>query len=434
MQKITIKDLAQITGAKLNHQSDGYFKSVNTDSRTIQPGQCFFAIAGENFDGHDYLDRAFEKGAACAVISREKKSLNSNCLLKVPDTTQALGRLAAEYRNRANFKVVAITGSVGKTTTRQIVAHVLSQKYKVFQSPKNFNNQIGLPLTLLQAEPDCQIVIAEIGANQKGEVSYLSKIAQPNIAMVTNVHPAHLAGFKDIKTIAKEKLSIADGLQPGGKFFINGICDILTELCDSDAEDFTPLPIDKKHLPPTLPGPGNIENAKAAWAICKEFKITLDEFSKALTTLPAVAMRAEIINTSAITIINDCYNANPASMKNAIDILTDLRSEKKSRAVFICGEMAELGQHTDQLHRQLGHQIAEAKIDLLITVGKSAEITANTAEKQADYDLQIKCFENTASACNNLKEIIKPCDIILVKGSRSARLELVVEKLKEFFP
>ena len=432
MQKITIKDLAQITGAKLHHQGDGYFESVNTDSRTIQPGQCFFATAGDNFDGHDYIEQAFDKGAACAVVHRDYP--NGNCLLKVPDTTQALGRLAGEYRKRADFKVVAITGSVGKTTTRHIAAHVLSQDHKVFQSPKNFNNQIGLPLTLLQAEPDCQIVIAEIGANQKGEVSYLSKIAQPNIALVTNVHPAHLAGFGNIETIAREKLSIADGLQPGGKFFINGNCDILTELCDSDAEDFTPLPIEKNHLPVALPGPGNIENAKAAWAICKEFKITLDEFSKALTTLPAVAMRAEIINTSAITIINDCYNANPASMKNALDILTDLRSEKKSRAVFICGEMAELGRCSEQMHSQLGRQIAEAKVDMLITVGKQTEIVAQTAKKQADYELSIKCLENTTSPCNNLKEIINPCDIILVKGSRSARLELVVEKLKEFFP
>jgi UDP-N-acetylmuramoyl-tripeptide--D-alanyl-D-alanine ligase len=145
-------------------------------------------------------------------------------------------------------------------------------------------------------------------------------------------------------------------------------------------------------------------------------------------------MRAEIINTSAITIINDCYNANPASMKNALDILTDLRSEKKSRAVFICGEMAELGRCSEQMHSQLGRQIAEAKVDMLITVGKQTEIVAQTAKKQADYELSIKCLENTTSPCNNLKEIINPCDIILVKGSRSARLELVVEKLKEFFP
>src|SRR4030042_1440049 len=205
MKKFLIKDLTRIikahpvedSGRALRAACHGSFIRVNTDSRTIKTGDCFFALTGDNFDGHNYVDDAFAKGAVCAVVSRDIDS-PGNCLLKVTDTVKAIGDFAAEYRRSMNFKVIAITGSVGKTTVRQIVHHVLSQRYRVYQSPKNFNNQIGVPLTLLGAGEKDEIIIAELGTNHPGEIAYLTAIAQPNIAVVTNVRPAHLEGFDTI--------------------------------------------------------------------------------------------------------------------------------------------------------------------------------------------------------------------------------------------
>ncbi|MCP4609369.1 MAG: UDP-N-acetylmuramoyl-tripeptide--D-alanyl-D-alanine ligase [Planctomycetes bacterium] len=464
MKEFPISDLAQIINAQ-PLTNTGVFTGVNIDSRTTKAGDCFFAIAGENFDGHDYVAKAFAKGAACAVVSKdiEEKQCPGESILKVPDTIKALGDLASQYRKQAAFKVVAITGSAGKTTTRQITFHALSRHFRVHQSPKSFNNNIGLPLTLLTAEPDCQIVIAELGSNHPGEIACLTRIAAPDIAVVTNVHPAHLEGFGCLQTIIKEKLSISEGLTPDGVFIINADFDELVDTCrakgikfvtfgKSDAADYQGQNIryeasssrftindTQVHLP--LAGPGNLENTLAAWAVCSQFDMSIDEFAQALTSLSPVSMRTELVQIGSLTILSDCYNANPASMNNALNILTGLDPTQKRRLAFICGDMAELGTQTERLHTELGTSIAQAKVEMLIAVGKFAKITAEAAKTadQRNLDsrrsglMQIKCFEDTVSTCNNLHKFIKDYDILLVKGSRTARLETVVEKLKELF-
>jgi len=461
MKKFSIAELARITGAGLVNKI-GFFTAVSTDSRTIKAGDCFFALPGENFNGHDYVNDAFTKGAVCAVVSKEIQASQfpGRTILKVKDTAKALGDFAREYRRQCSFKVVAITGSVGKTTVRQIAYHVLSQRFRCHQSPRNFNNTIGLPLTLLAADPEHEIVIAELGSNHPGEIAYLTRIAAPDVAVVTNVYPVHLEGFGDLSTVRQEKLSISEGLQPDGVFIINNAlkpattsgvyrmvtfgesndCDYQVQNTSSDAlgSCFT---IDGAQLYLPLVGPGNVENALAAWAICSQFGVTIEDFTEALKTLSAVPMRAELLQIGTLTVINDCYNANPASMKNALDILADLGRGQKRRLVFICGDMAELGQHSHRLHAELGASIAQTKVQLLLAVGKFARITAETARATACYNpgrhdsqaLQIECFDNTLSACNNLHEFIKDYDIILVKGSRVARLEMAVEKLRELY-
>ncbi len=472
MKKFLIKDLAKIIRAHLERDTSheppvtshaSSFTGVSTDSRTTQAGDCFFAIHGENFDGHDYVDDAFARGAVCAVISKDAKDrkFTGDRILRVSDTVKALGRFAAEYRRQMDFKVVAITGSVGKTTTRQIAYHVLNRHFNVFHAPKNFNNNIGLPLTLLGADTEAEIVIAELGSNHPGEVAYLTRIAQPGIAVVANVYPAHLAGFGDLKTIIHEKLSISQGLQTDGILIINADlvkwlngnrlnCQLpitnhqvitfgKSQQADIQAQNITyentgsSFTIDGTQVCLPLPGPGNVENALAAWSICSRFGLTIDDFAQALKTLPQVPMRAELLQTGKLTVLNDCYNANPASMKNALDILVNLDSTRKRRRVFICGDMAELGQKSHLLHAELGASVVQAEVQLIIAVGKSAKIVAQAAKDNAEYDLRTKCFKNTHSACNNLQKFIKDYDIILVKGSRVARLEAVVEKLKQLF-
>ena len=389
MKKISITDLAKIIKASFVEPGPAtqVCAGVSTDSRTVKAGDCFFAITGENFDGHDYLRDAFGKGAACAVVERdiETKDFAGKCVLRVSDTVEALGVFAGWYRKQAGFKVVAITGSAGKTTTKQIAYHVLSGTFNVHCSPKSFNNNIGVPLTLFGAGQDIEIVVAELGSNHPGEISNLTRIASPDVAVVTNVHPAHLEGFGDMQTIVREKISIADGLGPDGVLIVNGDFKILVDACraggvkfltfgksdDSDYQvgDIRPeglssrFTIDGTEVYLPLAGSGNIENALAAWAVCSRFGIKAMDFAQAVKTLPAVSMRTELLQLGTLTILNDCYNANPASMKNALEILAGIDSAGRGRKVFICGEMAELGQQAEKLHVELGTYIAEAKVE-----------------------------------------------------------------------
>ena len=424
---------------------------ISTDSRTTKAGDCFFALPGERFDGHDHVAAAFARGAACAVVSRDVEAPGP--LLKVRDTIIALGDLAREYRRMHAFKVVAITGSVGKTTTRHIVHHVLSQHFRTHQAQKNFNNTIGLPLTLLDTRPDDEAIVAELGANQLGEIAYLTRIAQPNVAVVTNVHPAHLAGFGSLETIVREKTAIAQGLTADGVLIVNGDIDILTAACrnlgrpfhtfgSSPGADYRAERIIHHGLTSSfviggapvelpLPGPGNVENALAAWAVCRQFGLTVEDFAQAVRTLSGVAMRVEPLQLGTLTVLNDCYNASPASMKNALAILAGLRAEAgaKRRTVFVCGHMAELGAQSEALHAELGREAARAGVDLLVAVGEPTRATAEAARAAATHDLRVVCFDDTASLCDNLERFVKEYDIILVKGSRAARLETVVQEL-----
>ncbi len=459
MKEFQITDLAGIIGAKLQAPCTTHyalaFSAVSIDSRTTKVGDCFFAIAGENFDGHDYICEAFAKGAVCAVVSKDidVKGTGGKCSLRVEDTIKALGDLAREYRRQADLKVVSITGSVGKTTTRQMIYHALSRRFHVHQSPASFNNNIGLPLSLLGADAHDQIVITELGSNHPGEISHLTRLAEPDIAVVTNVHPAHLEGFGDLSTIVQEKSSIVEGLRPDGIFIINGDFEALVNVCrvkgtrfktfgKSDGCDYQAqnifsdgianrFKIENTEISLPLAGPGNVENALAAWAVCHALGLGIEDFSRAMETLPPVSMRAEILHIGKLTVLNDCYNANPASMKNALSTLAQLDSSQQRRRVFICGDMAELGRHAEHLHGELGRTIAQARVRVLLAIGRLAKVAAEAAEASADYDLQVECFPDAHSACQNLHEFIADSDIILVKGSRAAKLEVLVDELKE---
>jgi UDP-N-acetylmuramoyl-tripeptide--D-alanyl-D-alanine ligase len=457
--ELTTEAIAGILGARTPSASVGPVTGVSTDSRAIKPGDCFFAIPGKSFDGHQYVARAFDRGAACAVVNHDSDAPkpSDKPIVEVEDTITALGDFARAYRSMNPFKVVAITGSVGKTTTRQIVYHVLSRHFRAHQARKNFNNTIGLPLTLLDAEPSDEVIVAELGANSPGEISYLTDIAQPNVAVVTNAHPAHLEGFGSLETIIREKTAIADGLTDGGVFLINGDIDALVSACREDGRVFktfgksaacnvraetithhgltSTFAIDGQLIRLPLPGPGNVENALAGWAVCAQFGLKIGDFALAMQSLPSVSMRAEPLQIGTLTVLNDCYNANPASMTNALAMLSNVRSTapagRDRRLVFVCGHMAELGAQTESLHAELGRQVAQAGVDLLLTVGVATRSTAETARRTATQHLQTEHFDDTISLCDSLRQLLKEDDIILVKGSRTARLEDVVQRLSK---
>lgn len=453
MKDLSICALAQFISAEPPAGCRTTVTGISTDSRTVRPGDCFFALAGENFDGHAFVPDVLRKGAACAVVSRTVDGA-AGPILQVRDTIRALGDLARAYRRSHPFKVVAITGSVGKTTTRQIVHHVLSRRFRTHQAQKSFNNNIGLPLTLLAAKPQDEVIIAELGANHPGEIAELTRIAQPDVAVVTNAHPAHLEGFGDLATIVREKLSISEGLIDGGVFIINGDIEPLVATCRELGRPFrtfgkspsaryraerivcsgtnSTFAIEGRRVRLPLPGPGNVENALAAWAVCDQFGLSAEEFARAVEELPPVSMRAETLQIGRLTVLNDCYNANPASMKNALAMLHNLRAccdaNHGRRLVFVCGQMAELGPQTKPLHAELGGAVAEAGVDLLVTVGEAPKTTAEVAGASR-RSLQTICFDDTDSVCERMQEFIREDDIILVKGSRTARLERVVQEL-----
>jgi UDP-N-acetylmuramoyl-tripeptide--D-alanyl-D-alanine ligase len=458
MKPIAISQLVQFVGGSFLSRPvvDRSFTGISTDSRTTQSGDCFFAIKGDRFDGHDYVAAACERGAVCVVVERPVITAlgTDKIVVCVPDATQALGDLAREYRRQCRFKVAAITGSVGKTTTRQIVAHVLGQHLRVWQSPKNFNNFLGVPMTLLGADPNCQVVVAELGSNHLGEIGYLTRLARPNVAVLTGVHPAHMEGFGTMEALSAEKLSIVDGLSPGGTFVVNADQPGLLEKARtkhrrvvgfglSDRADVRAMEvlyhdhgsqfsIDGTRIELPLLGPGNVLNALAAWAACRPLGISIEAFAQAIKTVIPVGMRAEPIRIGSLTVINDCYNANPTSMTNALEILRSVSGESGRRRVFICGDMGELGDQAERYHNELGDQIGKAGVDVLLAVGQWASVVAAHA-RQANDRIQVLCFDDAFCACQGLHEIVKENDILLIKGSRSVRLEQLLDPLTALF-
>ncbi|MBN1456443.1 MAG: UDP-N-acetylmuramoyl-tripeptide--D-alanyl-D-alanine ligase [Sedimentisphaerales bacterium] len=452
MKKTPVKILAQALGADYTSAGKKTVKSINTDSRSIGRGDCFFAIKGENFDGHDYVKQAFENGAACAVVSKNISS-DKGAVLKVKDTIHSLGILAGWYRTKLDYKVVAITGSAGKTTTREMIYHVLKKHFKCHRSPKSFNNNIGLPLTLLGADEDTEIVIAEIGSNRLGEIAELTNIASPDIAVITNVYPAHLKGLGSIENIIREKASISQGLKDKGRFIINGDARGLVEhvkglnkkfitfgegpLCDIKGRDLRTngpsgnIKIKTTNVSVPLAGRANLFNTLTAWAVCSQFGISIKDFSEAIKSFKSVVMRLNVERFEMVTVINDCYNANPASMANAIGCLCDLGASDGGRKVFICGTMEELGDQSEQLHHELGKMIAENDIDTLLAVGRFAQNVVEGAKEFAKEDFNWEIFENTQQLCDDLPKFIKAENIVLVKGSRCIGLEKAIDKIKE---
>ncbi|MHC5181928.1 MAG: UDP-N-acetylmuramoyl-tripeptide--D-alanyl-D-alanine ligase, partial [Planctomycetota bacterium] len=415
-------------------------------------------IVGENFDGHDYAVSAIEKGACCVVAERDIDLPNGSqsALIKVDDCIEALTQLASWYRQQLSAKVIAITGSVGKTTTRQTMHQVLSRFFKCRQARGSFNNHIGVPLTILSAEPDDEILLVELGSNHLGEIEQLSNLANPDAAVITAVAPSHLDGFGSLDNIIREKSSIACGLRPGGTLYVNGDqSDLLdyvrahydtstvtfgeNDKCDVQGLDLNTdgtcgsLVIDGQVVSVPLAGKANLSNVLTVWSVCRDLGVLLPDFIEAVQWLKPAKMRLEIETIGPLTVINDCYNANPASMANALSCLSSIAQTTSKRKVFIAGSMAELGSESERLHEQLGQCAVSEGVEVLLASGSYAERILQGAAAAGKDSGRMRAFEKIGQLCDNLHKWIQPDDIILVKGSRSAGLEQAVERLKELF-
>lgn len=431
---------------------------VAIDSRADLSDKVFFAIKGKNHDGHDFLNQAIANRAAGLVIQENitiSKDILDNGInvFQVKDTVEALGKLARYYRSTmiSAVELIAVTGSNGKTTTREMIHHVLSKSFKGSQSPKNYNNYIGAPLSILEIEHDHDFAVIELGTSSPGEINYLSKIVLSDIAVITSIGPSHLEGLKSIEGVSAEKASITSGLKDKGTIICNGIYANALAQFDSKRHKVITFGLDNQyHISATnitpdqrggisfdtndkcrirlaIPGIHNVSNALAALAVCRRLDITTEEFAQAISDFNAVEGRLNIKLINGITVIDDSYNANPASMVAALSVL-DYHPGR--RRIFCCGDMGELGSQSIELHESLGNDIANSKTDILITAGRLTRNTAEAAIKNGFATDRIYITENSEQAAKQLMEIITVGDIVLTKGSRSTHMEKIVDSIK----
>lgn len=461
MKPLLIEEVKQALRAEIKTElNKGLITGVTTDSRQVKSGELFVALRGERFDGHEFIEQAIRNGARAVVIDRNvpvpaSAKNGAVSVLKVDNSVEALGSLARFYRRQLlrSVRVIAVTGSNGKTTTREMIHHVLSKYKKGHRSPRNFNNAVGVPLTLFGIEPDHEFVVVEIGTNHRGEVAALARIVEPDIAVITHVGPTHLEGLGDIDGVSVEKVSIVAGLREHGVVVCGteheGTLERLRALGQplitfglDDGADICARKVlwqqgrlsfetsDGCRVAMQIGGIHNVKNALAALAVARRMGLTNQQVAEALGDFAAVEGRMCYHNVNDIIIIDDSYNANPASMDAALAELG--RHRAAGRRIFVCGDMCELGDASDAYHRVLGEKIAAAPVDLLLTVGPQAALTANAALEGGMGKGSIQRAVSSKRLARLIKSMIRDEDVILVKGSRAMELELVVAALKRY--
>ncbi len=437
------------------HEMDS--KGVSIDTRTIQQGNIYIAIKGEQFDGHNFVLEAFKKGAYLCIVNTEwaeknRKKFKGHSVIAVKDTTKYLGDLCLNYRRKFNIPVIAVGGSNGKTTAKEMIASVLSQKYKVLKTEGNLNNHIGVPLTIFNLNEEHEVAVIEIGTNHHGELKYLCKILEPNFGILTNIGREHLEFFKNIAGVARAEGELFDYLKKSSQFGFVNIDDsnIIAKAVDLKKKltygfkgrvsvKGKLIGLDKLALPTfevsykgettkiklKVPGQHSVSNALSAASIGFQFGLTGKEIKKGLETYQAYSKRMEVVNTiEGYIIINDCYNANPDSMVAAINTLEQIKT--KGRKITVLGDMAELGSTSKKGHEEIGKAITNSKIDYFLSIGKDMEHAFNIASEQMPNAIH---FQSNKVLIEYLQFLMEKEDVVLVKGSRSMKMEEIVSAL-----
>ena len=453
---LTIQEIASACNGKIINVSQCNIVSVSTDTRQIEPGALFVPIVGENFDGHDYIKNAIDKGAVCALT--EKDISADFPLIRVESTRCALMQLAGYYRQKHDVKVVAVTGSAGKTTTKDMIYHILARKYKTKKTIGNFNNDIGMPLSIFQLTPEDEVLVLEMGMNHAAEIHELSLIGKPDIAVITHIGDAHIENFENREGILHAKLEIVDGLKPDGVVILNGndpllISDIArkktnkfkvrypsdneiitmdtSSLVESHAEFNWNGNIINIKIP--LPGAHMVMNAFLSVAVGMELGVSPDEIAKGFDDFVPPQGRLTIENIGGITVINDSYNANPTATIESIKIIC----KQPGRKVAILGDMFELGHAAKDRHFDVGAFVARSGIELLIAVGELAKYYCDgfnaegyTSEQKVLYFPTLDDFIN---AYQDSVFTICDGDIVLLKASRGMAFEGIYGYILEKF-
>jgi UDP-N-acetylmuramoyl-tripeptide--D-alanyl-D-alanine ligase len=438
-------------------QSQILVAGVSTDTRSIQPGNLFIPLIGDNFDGHNYAADAYKSGAAAVLWQINHPNPPEGVpIIQVQDTLSALQQLAKAYRQELPVRVIGITGSNGKTTTKDLVASILSKAYQVHKTKGNLNNHIGLPLTLLQLDERSEIAVIEMGMSSRGEISLLSELAQPEAAIITMIGESHLLQLGSRLEIARAKLEILDGLQESGVLIYNGdeplIEEVLRELHKeasfkrlrfgkAETNDLYPtevkldtegthFKVNKSEYPELyipLLGFHNVINALAAIEVAALFGVKPEQIQAGLAELQMTSMRIEKLKApSGLTVLNDAYNASPTSMKAALQLTDQLSGYSRKFAVL--GDMLELGGDEEQFHREIGKMLSPAALDTVFTFGRLAAFIAEEAA-QTFPEGKVIAFQDKQQLIEALQAITSADDVVLIKGSRGMRLEQVANAL-----
>lgn len=451
--KLPLWRIAEFVGSKGECDQESAAMGYSIDSRTLNPGDLFIAIAGEHFDGHNYVQAALDKGAVGAIVAAEKNVAGDPLrLLQVEDSLKALQLLGAAARRLWGKPLLAVTGSAGKTTTKEILAHILSTRFRVMKSSGNLNNHIGLPLQLLKLEAEHDLGVVEMGMNHAGEIRALGELAHHDLAVVTTVAPVHLEFFGSLAEIARAKYEIIETLHPGGvavlnaddnyvcqfgrdfkgkvvRFGIKRSADVSAQkvkLNGAEGSTFE-LVVGNVGEPVTFPlvGEHNIYNALAAAAAAMERGMSPSQAAAALSSVAPPDKRGQVLNLSGATIINDSYNSNPRALEAMIDTLASMKAERR---ILVVGEMLELGPTAEALHRECGKHAAERKIDMVIGVRGMARAVAEAA---CGSGTQAQFVETPEQAGEWLARNLRPGDAVLLKASRGVKLERALEMLQE---
>jgi UDP-N-acetylmuramoyl-tripeptide--D-alanyl-D-alanine ligase len=451
--KLALAKIAEFVSAAGEFSPEKVAQGYSIDSRTVGPGQLFFAVKGERLDGHDFVEAALGRGAVAAVVRADQlgRYPGETRLLAVEDTLVALQTLATAVRKLWGKPLIGVTGSVGKTTTKEAIAHVLSTRFRVLKSEGNFNNHFGLPLMLLKLEPEYDVAVIEMGMSHAGEIRALAKIAQPEIGVVTNVAPVHLEFFDSLAGIARAKYELVESLPAGGTAVLNADDEYVSQFGrdfegkvvmygrratasvraenvwsrgTQGAEFDVVIGSVREHATLPLVGEHNVLNALAAVAVGLERGLTSAEAVGALATLAPADKRGQVLQVGNITVINDCYNSNPKALGAMVDALAGMTAKRR---IVVAGEMLELGPAGEEMHRQAGQHIGEKKIDVLVGVRGLARMMVEGARKAgtpADF------VATPEEAGEWLAREGRDGDLVLLKASRGVKLEKALEVLK----
>ena len=456
--ELAIKDLITATGGRLlRGSSEAMVRNVSIDSRDVKKGDFFFAIKGERFDGHDFVKEVYGNGAVGALVEERRASGvlagvgEEFIVIAVPDTLKALGDAAGFWRKATGVLLVAIGGSSGKTTTKDMAAAILEKKMSVLKTRGNMNNLIGLPLTLFSIDKTHGAVVAELGISVEGEMSRLASIAAPDAAVITNIGRAHLEGFKDMEGVATEKLKLFEAIKADGTIAINMDDPILSVAAKrycarkitfgrAEGTDVRISSVTVRDLfveavyevwgeAITIefdsPSVVNAWNGAAAISATLPFGVTPDDIKEGLRGFHQPSGRMKVLNIGTWTVIDDTYNANPDSVAAALKSL----SLMKGRRVAVLGEMFELGPSSGALHKEAGLDAARLGIDVVVAIGKSGAFTKEGALERGMKEKDVHSFGTNAEAIENLSFILKDKDVALIKGSRSAKTEEIMEAM-----
>lgn len=440
-----LSEVAAVFDAEINAE-DKTILSVSTDTRTIEAGALFVAINGENFDAHDYLDRALEKGAVAALVDHDVDT--DLPVIRVKDCRLALGQLASYWRQQLSVKLVGLTGSNGKTTVKEMLSCILSEVGSVVATAGNYNNDIGMPLTLLRIKPEHEYAVIEMGANHIGEIAYLTQLAKPDVALLNNAAPAHLEGFGSMQGVADAKGEIFSGLGADGVAIINrddqysdywaSLCDehkkiffgmdssadVTSQINESDYDGHFMLCLndEKTEVAMNVLGFHNLKNALAASAAASALGVDISSIKSGLEKFSAVKGRLQLSEVEANSVvIDDSYNANPSSVKAAIDVLSALNKT----SVLVLGDMGELGANAEALHAEIGEYAKKKNINAVMTFGALSGFAAESFGENASS------YEDKKELIKDLKKQLENGVAVLVKGSRSMHMEDVVTALTE---